>query len=266
MKPRPIGILDSGVGGLSVLREIRKKLPHHDLYYVGDSAWCPYGTKTADEIQQRVGFITERLIEDLGVELIVVACNSATIHAIQWLRAKHIQSFVGIEPAVKPACKQTETGVIGVLATESSISGEKFHKLVDNNAPKKDIKVITQTCPKFVDLVEQGLLQGREVELAVTEYIQPLLNENIDVLVLGCTHYPFLRSEIEKQIPASVAIIDTGEPVANQVVQLSGDSNSASNEIAKTYLKTSGDPQTFERMVRILLPDLENYEVGKFIE
>ncbi|MEO0416168.1 MAG: aspartate/glutamate racemase family protein, partial [Verrucomicrobiota bacterium] len=163
-EPFTVGILDSGVGGLSVLKEIHALQPNLELLYVGDSAWCPYGTKTPEQIIERVEFISEYLI-DRGADAIVIACNSATIHAVESLRSVYPLPIIGMEPAVKPACQKTKSGVIGVLATEASIAGEKFHRLVDRTA--SGVNVITRPCPRFVELVEQGMrLEGEDAELS----------------------------------------------------------------------------------------------------
>ncbi|MGJ8698021.1 MAG: glutamate racemase [Verrucomicrobiaceae bacterium] len=213
-----IGIIDSGVGGLSVLKEIHSLLPNHSLAYIGDSAWCPYGSKSFDDIQKRVFALSDYLIY-LGAELIVVACNSATIAAVEALRVNYPVPFVGMEPGVKPAAAITQTHTIGVLATEASLSGEKFHRLVSTHA--FDLRVITQPCPKFVELVEQGILDGPEVDAAIREYTAHMLAEGADTLILGCTHYPFLKPAIEALLPAHIKIIDTGHAVAKQVAKQS---------------------------------------------
>ena len=261
MDKEPIGILDSGVGGLSVLKEIRKKLPGRELIYIGDSAWCPYGSRSPDEICQRVGSIVDYL-HGQGVELVVIACNSATIHAVEWLRSVYPIPFVGMEPGVKPACAITETGVVGVLATEASIAGEKFLKLVDTMA--RDINVITQPCPMFVEFVEQGELEGDSVNQAIATYTQPLIDKDADVLVLGCTHYPFLADAIRCQIPDHVTLLDTGEPVAQRVVDLLADSEPGKDE-AMVFIKTTGKLELLESLVPRLLPDLDNFAL-EYIE
>ena len=212
-----IGILDSGVGGLSVLREIRQLMPDAKIEYVGDSAWCPYGTKSVEEIQSRVFEITDYFLEQ-GAELVVVACNSATISAVEALRAAYPIPFVGMEPGIKPAAQLTKSGTVGVLATEASLSGEKFLKLVDTHA--KNLRVLTVACPKFVDLVEKGQIEGKEVQAAIEEYAMPMVEEGADVLILGCTHYPFLKNEIRNVVPELVNLIDTGKAVAQRVSEL----------------------------------------------
>ena len=248
--PATIGILDSGVGGLSVLREIRALLPGHPLLYVGDSAWCPYGSKPADEIRQRVSAHTDFLLEQ-GAGLVVVACNSATIAAVEHLRTTHPVPFVGMEPAVKPAATLTRSGVIGVLATEASLAGEKFHRLVDTHA-RDDLRVITVPCPKFVTLVEGGTLSGPEVEAAVHEYTDPLLAVGADVLVLGCTHYPFLKETIQQIVGPDITLLDTGPAVAQRVASLLP-AKEAEEEVAPV-LYTTGELDQLNRLLPELLP------------
>lgn len=260
---RKIGILDSGAGGLSILREIRRLLPDLGIHYVGDSAWCPYGNKPPEVIQQRVGRIVEYLLGN-GAELMVIACNSATIHAVEWLRTIFPVSFVGTEPGVKPACKLTRTGIVGVLATEASIAGERFVRLVHQNAG--GVRVITQPCPRFVELVEAGILEGPAVMQAIAEYIDPVLAQGADVLVLGCTHYPFLRGAIQAAIPATVEIVDTGEAVARRVRDLralrSESASPGEKGRAELILETTGDAEGFARLASLLLPGLAADRTG----
>ncbi|CAA6691873.1 MULTISPECIES: glutamate racemase [unclassified Lentimonas] len=213
----PIGILDSGMGGLSVLREIRRELPDESLLYVGDSAFCPYGGKTTEVIIKRVRHISDWLIAR-GAKLIVIACNSATIAAVETLRAEVLIPIVGMEPGLKPACALSKSRVVGVLATETSLAGEKFHRLLNHHATD-DIKVITRPCPRFVELVEAGMLTGPEVQVAVENAILPLLQAGADTLVLGCTHYPFLAPVIREVAGPEMQLIDTGAAVARRVRQ-----------------------------------------------
>ncbi len=248
-RPEKIGIIDSGVGGLSVLKEIRALLPAHPIHYIGDSAWCPYGNKSAEVICDRVTQLTDYLLEQ-EIDILVIACNSATIHAVGTLRATYPIPIVGMEPAVKPASELTESGVVAVLATEASIAGEKFHRLVDRHARPKGVKVITQPCPRFVELVESGILEGSEVDRAVREIVDPLLASKADVFVLGCTHYPFLRSAIEAALPDSVEVIDTGPPVARQVKSFL---SSEANGTGEIVLETTGELEVLEALLPGLL-------------
>lgn len=213
----PVGVFDSGVGGLSVLRELRRLLPDEDFVYYADSANCPYGGKPLVEIQSRAAAITEELLA-AGCKLIVVACNTATIAAVEHLRANYPVPFVGMEPAVKPACALTRSGVVGVLATGAALGGEKFHRLVAQHAA--GVRVITQPCPGLVESVEGGELDGPRVAELVALYVKPLVRSAADVIVLGCTHYPFLRPIIQEAAGPSVTLLDTGEAVARQTRRL----------------------------------------------
>lgn len=217
MSSAPIGIFDSGLGGLTVLRELVTRLPQEDFLYVADSGHCPYGGKSAEEITARARAITEAMLAR-GAKLIVVACNTATIAAIETLRADYPVSFIGMEPAVKPAAARTFNGVVGVLATGAALAGEKMHKLIATHA--RGVRVITQPCPGLVERVEQGDLNGPQTRALVERYTSPLLAQGADVLVLGCTHYPFLRPLIAQVVGPKVVILDTGEAVARRTETL----------------------------------------------
>lgn len=250
-----IGILDSGLGGLSVLREVKALLPREPVVYVGDSAFCPYGAKSKEVLRERVGKIVEFLLRE-GVEVIVLACNSATIQAVDWCRENWPEvAFVGMEPGVKPAVKKTRCGVIGVLATEASLTGEMFARLVAKHG--QDCRVLTQECPKFVKLVEKGTLVGPEVDEAVWEYAGPMIREGADVLVLGCTHYPFLKGEIARIFP-EVELIDTGTAVARQVKEVLGSSRAAQEGAEEGEIRffTSGAPEVMNAYLPDLAPEI----------
>ncbi len=249
-----IGILDAGVGGLSVLKEIHALIPHAELHYVGDSAWCPYGNKAPNTIVERVVTITDYLLSK-GVEIIVIACNSATIHAVGSLRATYPIPIVGMEPAVKPAAALTRSGVIGVLATEASIAGEKFHHLVNQHA--NGVNVITRPCPRFVELVEKGILSGPEADDAVREAVVPLIEAGADVFVLGCTHYPFLRSIVEKQVPPRCHVVDTGPAVAKRVASLLPANSDSSSTAPEIHIETTGDLEQLNSLLPKLLPGIK---------
>lgn len=247
----PIGIFDSGLGGLSVLNEVRKTIPNESIIYFGDSAWCPYGVRKADEIQQRVFQVTDFLIEQ-GCKLIIVACNSATIAAVEALRATYPLPFIGMEPGVKPAAKLTKSGIVGILATEASLAGEKFHRLVDTHAG--DIKVITRPCPSFVELVEAGEISGDHARKIIEGEILPLLDTGADVLVLGCTHYPFLRPLIKDISGPGVAIVDTSNAVAIQAKNIL--QNKCAPATPSFQIYTSGSLEHLERILPMLCPTL----------
>lgn len=209
----PIGVFDSGVGGLSVLRALRAALPAEHWVYFADSQHCPYGGQSAAALQERASAITSFFLAR-GAKLVVVACNTATIAAIAHLRAQYSLPFVGMEPGVKPACEQTRSGVVGVLATGRSLAGEKFHQLVAAHA--RDVRVLTRPCEGWVEAVEAGQLEGPIVDALLRREIDPLLAAGCDTLVLGCTHYPFLAPALRRLTGPEVVLIDTGPAVARQ--------------------------------------------------
>ncbi len=254
-----IGMIDSGVGGLSVLLEIRNRLPNASLHYIGDSNWCPYGNKSPEQITERIIALSELLIKT-GTHIIVIACNSATIHAVASAREKFSIPIVGMEPAVKPAAAATVSGIIGVLATEASIAGEKFHHLLDTHAPPSKIKVITQPCPLFVELVEAGSLSGDEVTDAIRKYTTPMLEAGADTLVLGCTHYHFLRGSIQQVVGNNITLIDTGIAVAKRTQSLLADLKiqPSASSAPTLHIQTTGSLETLKSIFPILCPHLSD--------
>ena len=215
-----IGIFDSGSGGLSVYRELVKLLPQERFVYYSDNAHCPYGEKTALYIRRRARFITEFLL-DKGADIIVVACNTATAAAIATLRAAYPDvPFVGMEPAVKPAALGTKTGVIGVLATAGTLKGSKY--LNTRGLYEGDVRVVEHVGQGFVELVEKGILDGPQAEATVRASLQPLLDQGADIIVLGCTHYPFLLPVIQRIAGPGIQVIDPAPAVARQTLRLLG--------------------------------------------
>jgi glutamate racemase len=210
----PIGVFDSGVGGLSVLREIRRELPAEDLLYVADTANAPYGDRDAAFIRERALAIVARLMRE-QVKAVVVACNTATGLAVDALRERYDLPIVAIEPAVKPAALKTRSGVIAVLATTQTLASERFSKLVSTHA--SGVIVLTQPSPGLVERVEAGDLSSPETRTLVAKYVGPLVARGADSIVLGCTHYPFLRGVIEDVAGPSVTIIDPAIAVAREV-------------------------------------------------
>ena len=216
-----IGLLDSGVGGLSVLRHVQAQLPHEALVYVADQAHVPYGTRSAAEVQQFSEGIS-RLLLELGVKIIVVACNTASAAALTYLRETFPDvPFVGMEPAVKPAAEHTRTGKVGVMATAGTFGSERYADLMQRFA--RDVVVFEDPCLGPVDLIDAGNTTGAETEQLLTRVLHPMLAQGVDSLVLGCTHYPFVRPLIEQVIAAApvkpataVTIIDPAPAVARQ--------------------------------------------------
>jgi glutamate racemase len=210
----PIGVFDSGVGGLSVLREIRTRLPAEDLVYVADSGHCPYGGKPYPAIQARARAITSFLL-NRGAKAIVVACNTATVAAIADLRAAFDVPIVGMEPAVKPAAAATRSGIVGVLATGATLAGDRFALLAERWTD--GVELLTQACPGLVEQVEAGDMTGEATRGLLRRYVTPLVDRGADTLVLGCTHYPFLRGALADLVGPDVYIVDSGKAVARQV-------------------------------------------------
>lgn len=209
---QPIGFFDSGIGGVTIWKEVHKVLPNESTIYLADSKNAPYGQKSTDEIIALSVKNTEWLLSK-NVKLIVVACNTATTNAIKYLRSHYDIPFIGIEPAIKPAALLSKTKSIGVLATKGTLSSEVFHKaLLTHN----EVKIINQIGHGLVQLIEEGKKDSEEMQELLRLYLQPMIDQNIDHLVLGCTHYPFLIPQIRKILPPSIHIIDSGIAVAKQ--------------------------------------------------
>lgn len=247
MNERPIGAFDSGVGGLSVLREIRALLPAEDLLYVADSAYVPYGEKSPGFVEARSVALTEFLLQQ-GAKAVVVACNTATTVAVTALRARFALPIVGMEPAVKPATRATRSGRVGVLATSGTVASAKFADLLARFGEAADVRV--QPCPGLVECVERGALSDSATRTLVEQYVHPLTRAGIDTLVLGCTHYPFLRALIAEVAGAGVNVIDPNAAVARQLERRLSESGlraPATRRGAETFW-SSGDPSTAKRV------------------
>ena len=214
MNNNPIGVFDSGVGGLSVLKSIRERLPHEDLIYIADLLYVPYGDKSQQLIEQRAIDLSSFLIQQ-NVKAIVVACNTATVTAIKKLRSLISIPIIGIEPGVKPASLSTKSGSIGVLATSRTLKSDSFSQLLNNWIAQHRVEL--QACPGLVEQVENLDLNGPKTRRLLKQYIDPLLEKGVDTLVLGCTHYPFLIPLIREICDHSTDVIDTGPAVAREV-------------------------------------------------
>lgn len=211
----PLGVFDSGLGGLSVVREVRRRLPSEDIRYFADCAYCPYGIRSPDEIRERSETVVGELISD-GAKAIVVACNTASAMAIFHLRDVFPEiPMIGLEPAVKPAVGMTRTGKVGVLATPRTVTGERLRWLIETHA--SGVEVHRVAANGLVELVEAGILNGDEVHRMLEPLLDPMLEIGIDVVVLGCTHYPFLRDAIQQYVGPAVDVIDSGTAIARRV-------------------------------------------------
>jgi len=247
----PVGVMDSGVGGLSVLAEIQRLLPNESLLYVADCGHVPYGEKSPDYIRQRCRRIAE-FFRAQGAKAMVLACNTATVAAVADLRELYPDwPLVGMEPAVKPAAAATRVGVVGVLATTGTLQSAKFAALLDRFA--NDVRVVTQPCPGLVELIETGDLSSPQLRQLLIAYVQPLLAAGCDTLILGCTHYPFLRPLLAEMVPSDVAIIDTGAAVARQLQRLLAARDLLADGPARAAaFWTSADPQSLKNILPVL--------------
>ena len=250
---RPIGVFDSGVGGLSVLRAIRQQLPNESVLYFGDQGHVPYGPRPLEEVRQFSESITRFLLERQA-KLIVVACNTASAAALHSLREKFTDvSFVGMEPAVKPAAEQTRTNVVGVLATPATFQGVLYALVVERFAG--NVTILQDTCPGLVQEIESGHLEGSKTRAILVSALEPMLERGIDTVVLGCTHYPFVIPLIKQIVGPLVRVIDPAPAVARQVGRLLNEARLQSDEMAVGKLRfyTSGLKEEFENVLPILL-------------
>ncbi|RCS59253.1 glutamate racemase [Parvibium lacunae] len=243
----PIGVFDSGVGGLTVLRALQAQLPHERFIYVADNGHAPYGDKSPEFITERSEKIAAFLQAE-GAKALVIACNTATAAAAQQLRTRWpAWPIIGIEPAVKPATMLTKTGVVGILATTNTLASEKFRQLVARFAD--NAKVVVQACPGLVDEIEQGHFDSPRLQSLLTEYIGALQAAQADVIVLGCTHYPFVRKQIQAIAGSDVQIIETGQAVARELRRRLNEENILAPQSSQGMkLYSTGKTVTLERI------------------
>lgn len=243
----PIGLFDSGIGGTSIWKEVHALMPYENTIYLADSKNAPYGLKSKDEIIALSCKNTEFLLEN-NCKIIVVACNTATTNAIKELRAKYDVPFIGIEPAIKPAALQSKTQKIGILATKGTLNSELFHKSVANHP---DVTIIEQIGHGLVQLIENGDMNSAEMEELLKSYLNPMMEKNIDYLVLGCSHYPYLIPQIKKIIPPQIKIIDSGEAVARQTQKILEQSHllNLTNKKSSQIFYTNSEPEVLKNIL-----------------
>jgi glutamate racemase len=239
--PRPIGIFDSGVGGLSVAREIALALPQVPMLYVADTAWCPYGDRPVAQVRERALTIARHL-EGEGARLVVVACNTASGAALEDVRSTVAVPVIGLEPAVKTAASRTAGGRIGVMATSGTLASERYARLVRDHAAGRE--VVAQACPGLADLIESGHLEGPTLESRLRELVAPLVAAGVEAVVLGCTHYPFVREAIARALGGGVLLVDSGPAIARRAASLLSASGADGNGGGGGGLRvaTTGDP------------------------
>jgi len=247
----PIGIFDSGIGGTSIWKEINKLLPNEDTMYLSDSINAPYGQKSKEKIIELCVKNTEYLLKN-NCKIIVVACNTATTNAISFLRKNYAVPFIGIEPAIKPASLKTKTNTIGILATKGTLNSELFEKtssLIDSK-----ITIIEQVGEGLVELIENGKINSNEMYVLLEKHLQPILDKNVDCLVLGCTHYPYLIDKINQITNSNLTIIDSGEAVSRQVKNIL-----ESKDIKNLNLKKGTNTFLINKNKKVLKGILKNY-------
>jgi glutamate racemase len=253
----PIGVFDSGAGGLTILSDLRKELPHEHFIYFGDTYNCPYGTRSEEEIIEFSLHACQFLI-DQGSKLLVVACNTASQAALSTLRATYPLPIVGVVPAVKPAARATKRGRIGIAATNQAAQASYLRHLIDDFAA--DIQAYTAGCSELVTLVEQGELDGPYVEETLRHALQPLTEKEVDVIVLGCTHFPALRPAIERVVGSNVQVIDSGTAIARRthtILTTEGTLYPYDEQEGSIQIWCSGNTQDFSQVASAVL----GYEV-----
>lgn len=244
----PIGLFDSGIGGTSIWKEIHELMPNEDTIYLADSKNAPYGQKSKEEIIHLSSKNTEFLLNQ-NCKIIVVACNTATTNAIKELREKYQVPFIGIEPAIKPAALHSKTQTIGILATQGTLNSELFHQTAQQF---QDTKIIEQIGHGLVPLIEEGKINSPQIKQLLNNYLQPMIEANIDYLVLGCSHYPYLLPQIKKILPKHIKIIDSGEAVAKQTKNILSKKNSLNqeNHQPKNIFYTNANPTILEKILK----------------
>ncbi len=253
---RPIGLFDSGIGGMTVLREVRRLLPGADLLYLADQARCPYGSRSTDELRAIAAACAEWLIAR-GAQLIVVACNTASAAALADLRRRFPEiPFVGMVPPVKPAASRTRSGVVGVLATPATLAGDLLHDVISRWA--EGVRVIEQACPGLVEQIEEGALDSPATMALLRGYVTPLLDAGADTIVLGCTHYPLLVPQLRAIVGDDTLLLDAAPAVAQrvaQIVQERGLIRNVNTPPGAITCATTGDPARFADLIhRLDLP------------
>lgn len=263
-KTSPIGIFDSGVGGISVLRALRAQMPEESVIYFGDQGHIPYGPRSLEQIQ-KFSEAAVRFLLEWGAKIIVVACNTASAAALKYLRQKFPDvQFVGMEPAVKPAAEHTHTGKVGVLATPATFQGALYASVVERFA--NGVELFQNTCPGLVQQIEQGNLNGDETRRILEGALLPMLEKNIDTVVLGCTHYPFVIPLVQQIVGENVRVIDPAPAVARQTGRLleAGGMKNQSGEKGGLKFYTSGDPDALRSLLPRLLGEMGEVEEVKW--
>ena len=249
MNHQPIAVFDSGLGGLTVLRALRDQLPHEDFFYFADTRFLPYGDRPEVFLKER-GVLIAQALARRGAKALVIACNTATAAAAEAIRAATTLPIVALEPGVKPAAALTKSGVIGVLATTRTLQSERFQRLVAGHA--NHLKVLPVACPGLAEAIEAGGPESPEVAKLLDTFVAPMATAGVDVVVLGCTHYPWVAEAIASRMPAGIHLLDTGEPVARQLERLLKLSGLLGGGSGQLTIATSGAPNKVNATVHRL--------------
>jgi glutamate racemase len=263
----PIGVFDSGIGGLTVVRELMRQLPDEDIIYFGDTARVPYGPKSPETVRRYAHEITS-FLRDQGVKNVVVACNTATAHAVESLRDHFDLPITGvIEPGARAAVKATQTGRIGVVGTQGTISSGAYERAI--HALSEDVYVTARACPLFVPFVEEGWLEHPAIDLVARDYLSPLSTAGIDALVLGCTHYPLIKPVIARAVGSGIRLIDSAEETAAEVARLlseRGMTHAPRGDRARLRFIASDVPEQFrnvgKRFLGSAIDHVETFTLG----
>jgi len=262
-----VGVFDSGLGGLTVVKSILNLLKGTKLFYIADTKHAPYGEKTTEEILQYSLDITDYFIKNHQIDALVIACNTATSAAITVLRETYPNLIIiGTEPGIKPAIKQTQTGNVGVLATPATLKSEKYQQLVNRYAKKKDVTLFEQACPGLVEQIEKGKSDHHETEKMLENWLHPMRDTDVDTIVLGCTHYPLVSNLIEKIMERRLTLIHTGDAIAKRLLSL-GLQNGYSNNghlILKLYTTGGIDMKSVQYLLGYTFP-IENITLNSYI-
>ncbi len=260
MNKNPIGIFDSGVGGITIYEEIHKLLPHENIIYLADSKNAPYGNKSEEKIIEFSVKNTDFLLEK-GCKIIVVACNTASTNAVKYLRKKYDIPFIRVQPAIKPAALSSKTKNVGILATKRTLKSDLLFETSQKFA--QGVSVIEKVGEGLVSLIESDKIQSSEMNDLLNKYLQPMLEKDIDHLVLGCTHYPFLTTQIKKIVGDKVTIVDSGEAIARQTKNILNKENllNKNNTIPYQYFYSNKDPDVLQRILNHYDGDMKAYKI-----
>lgn len=235
-----IGVFDSGLGGLTVVNALSQVIQNADIFYVADTLHAPYGEKTPQQILQYSLDITQYFLDTHHIEILVLACNTATSAAIQTLRERYPDlKIIGTEPGIKPAIEHTKTGKIGILATPATLKGDKYQSLSNSLASQKDVELFEQACPGLVEQIEKGNISTEETKSLLKQWVLPMKEQNVDTIVLGCTHYPLVGETISEIMLCDVKLIDTGHAIARRVLNVAQDLGHMNNGIYNIYIEST---------------------------